>query len=72
MTDGETHVHCYNTTGKPLSRVTWYPLYQNEKGIFRTGKVSYGEAVVDHIPVDEEVYVLNYNVQLNPIPRQAH
>ena len=69
VADGEAHLHCYSTTGKALSRATWHPLYQNNKGVFRTGKASHGEAVVDRVPVDEETYVLHYNVQLNPDKR---
>ena len=71
IADGQAHVHCYATRGKALSHAKWEPLYQNNKGTFDIGNSNHGDAVVDQIPVDEDVWVLHYDVQLNSKGRIA-
>ena len=66
VADGQAHVHCYATHGKALSRAQWAPLFQNHKGAYATGDDSHGESVVDLIPVDEQEWMLHYNIELNP------
>ena len=65
VADGQAHVHCHATHGKALSRALWKPLYQNDNGVYAVGDPNHGDAVVDKIPVDEQEWVLHYNVQLN-------
>ena len=65
IADGEAHLHCYTTSGKALSHAKWRPLYQNSRGVFKIGDVNHGETVVDRIPVDEDEWVLHYDVQLD-------
>ena len=66
VADGEAHVHCYATSGKALSHASWKPLKQNAKGKYHCGNVAPGESVIDRIPVNEDEWVVHYNVQLAP------
>ena len=65
MADGNAHLHCYATAGKALSRGKWLPLYQSSTGDYSIGNTRHGDAVIDQIPVEEEEWVLHYNVQLD-------
>ena len=47
-----------------LTRHGAKPLKQNAKGKYHCGSVAPGESVIDRIPVNEEEWVLHYNVQL--------
>ena len=62
VTDGEAHLHCLATTGKALSRAQWKPLYQNNRGVFALGNQRHGDPVIERIPVDEDSWVLHYDV----------
>ena len=65
VADGNAHLHCYATAGKALSRAKWLPLYQSNTGDYSIGNTRHGDAVIDQIPVEEEEWVLHYNVQLD-------
>ena len=41
------------------------PLYQSGTGDYSIGNSRHGDAVIDQIPVEEEEWVLHYNVQLD-------
>ena len=71
IADGEAHLHCLATTGKALSRAMWKPLYQNSRGVFAVGNRRHGDPVIDRIPVDEDSWVLHYNVQLENNDRMS-
>ena len=65
VADGQAQVHCHATTGKSLARAKWAPLYQQDDGTYTLAKGRRREAVEDHIPVDEEEWVMHYDVKLD-------
>ena len=41
------------------------PLCQSNTGDYSIGNIRHGDTVIDQIPVEEEEWVLHYNVQLD-------
>ena len=65
IADGQAHVHCYSTHDNALSRAKWEPLYQNDRGVYDSGNRTHGDAVIDQIPVEEQDWVMHYDVKIN-------
>ena len=64
-------MHCWSTHGKALSHAKWQPLYQDDRGTYATGDDRHGDAVIDQIPVEEDEWVLHYDVRMSDSQRIA-